>query len=164
MKNSPSLHFFLETYHYSKTYVSNIKIRICFPDGTPKRMQKTEKGWEDNRENGSFKYHMLFHVEKWYSWYRLCICDRLGGSCVMPIRSYNTLEEAFKKAEEIWDEMQKDLDDEDIQVRDSVICYNSVKTERIENFIKKHNCKDVELGGTYHGKTTVTWKNTTYAY
>jgi hypothetical protein len=100
---------------------------------------------------------------KWYSWYKLYVFND-NGDCSFPVRSYNSLEEAFQKAEEIWSEMKDSVRDDDIIVEDSTKMVVMVNSDKIEQYVKKNKCQDVKIGTEYRGKKDVTWKNTTYVY
>ena len=160
LRNYYRLNFFLE-YCSPKTWVSNISVRWCNQDGTPKTYSS---GWvagptlvED--ENGTkFKFSPLFYITKFPAGYHLNIHNRREGRCFMPCRYYPSFEEACFAAREAWIKMESDLTDDDLKIIDHTHMMEWRADSTAER-MKKKNLPNFKVTSHYQKKSLVEWDN-----
>jgi len=160
LRNYYRLNFFLE-YGSPRTWVSNISVRQCELDGTPKTYSVASKPpyllMED--ENGTkFKFFPLFRISKDRIGYQLVINNRRAGCCFMPCRYYPSFEEACFAAREAWIKMESDLTDDDLKIRDHTHLM-AWRADSTAERMKKKNLPNFQITSHYRGKSLVEWDN-----
>lgn len=160
LRNYYRLQFFWQD-SSPKSWVSNISVRWCHADGTPIRYKfgKPGFGMVESEDGEHFMYHPLFYINKWAHGYELVVHNRREKKCFFPCRVYPSLEEAFFAARKCWIDMDAELTDEDLKLRDHTEMGAWVKTESVDRYVKRNKCQNVELGSSYQGKTLVRWDN-----
>ena len=165
LKNYYRLNFFLEDCS-PRSWISNISVRWCHQDGTPKTYTKVldpyPKLVED--ENGTeFRYCTLFRINKIRGLYELTIHNRREGRIFLPPRCYPSFEEACFAAREAWIKMESDLVDDDLKFIDHTRMIEWRADSTAER-MKKKNLPNFEISAHYRGKSLVEWDNYDVAF
>lgn len=160
LRNYYRLNFFLE-YCSPRTWVSNISVRNCYQDGTPKTYSVSKRPpylFEEDENGTKHSFFPLFHITKFQAGYHLSIYNRREGRCFMPCRYYPSFEEACFAAREAWIKMETDLTDDDLKIIDHTHMMEWRADSTAER-MKKKNLPNFKVTSHYQKKSLVEWDN-----